>query len=221
MNAVDNNPLEAIGLSPPKVAPKGQLGQEDFLELMMAQLRNQDPFEPLHSGEFLGQIAQFGTVSGIQQMQESIKQLSESLHSNQALQAAALVGRRVLSAADTAVLNDGGEVAGAVELPVSSGAVAIGIYDMSGNLVRRIELGTQGSGLAHFSWDGMSDAGSRAVAGEYLVRAEANVDGEIVAQSTLISSQVNSVTLGGIGGTLVLNLADGNSLEFADVQQIM
>ena len=72
-----------------------ELGQDAFLKLMTAQMQHQDPFKPMESGEFLGQIAQFSTVSGIQAMQESLAGLSTALTSNQTLQAANLVGRGV------------------------------------------------------------------------------------------------------------------------------
>jgi len=102
-----------------------RLGQEEFLELMIAQLQNQDPFEPMENGNFLAQMAQFGTVSGIQELQQSFESLSSSLVSNQALQAAALVGRQVLAPAGVAILEEGGGLQGAVELPAASPAVSV------------------------------------------------------------------------------------------------
>src|SRR5687768_6194672 len=88
--------LGGLGLGVPQAAAKGDLGQEDFLQLMLTQLKNQDPFKPMESGEFLGQIAQFGTVQGLAGLQTSFDSLSASLVSNQALQASALVGRSAL-----------------------------------------------------------------------------------------------------------------------------
>ena len=80
-----------------KTEPKDKsLGQDEFLELMMTQLQNQDPLNPAESGEFLSQIAQFGTVNGITELQQSFSTLASSLQSNQALQASTMVGRSVL-----------------------------------------------------------------------------------------------------------------------------
>ena len=88
--------LGGLGLEVPQTVREGDLGQEDFLHLMLTQLKNQDPFKPMESGEFLGQIAQFGTVQGLAGLQTSFDSLSSSLVSNQALQASTVVGRSAL-----------------------------------------------------------------------------------------------------------------------------
>ena len=97
------NPVDSLGLGfdVPKAAREGDLGQEDFLHLMLTQLKNQDPFKPMESGEFLGQLAQFGTVQGLAGLQTSFDSLASSLVSNQALQASSLVGRSALAATST------------------------------------------------------------------------------------------------------------------------
>ena len=105
-----------LGVPPPADPNRDQLGQGDFLTLMIAQFRNQDPFEPMDNGDFLGQLAQFGTVNGIEQLNSSFYDLSESIFSEQALQAANLVGHSVLARTDTAYLEGGGVLAGAIEL---------------------------------------------------------------------------------------------------------
>ncbi len=152
MVAAVNSGLDfsGIGLAPPPAARKDELGQEEFLNLMITQLKNQDPFKPLESGEFLGQLAQFGTVSGLAGLQTSFNSLASSLVSNQALQAAGLVGRTALVESDTAALPAGGIVEGAVELPATSGRVVVEISDATGEVVRHIELGGQAEGLVRF-----------------------------------------------------------------------
>ncbi len=110
--------LARLGLNREPVATEkeGDLGQGDFLKLMVAQFRNQDPFEPMDNGEFLGQLAQFGTVDGIGKLNGAFQALSQSLHTDQALQAANLVGHTVLAFNDQAYLPDTGDVNGAVQL---------------------------------------------------------------------------------------------------------
>jgi hypothetical protein len=107
MAGIDATTLEQAGLARAPTADaraNDKLGQEQFLKLMITQLNNQDPFKPLESGEFLGQLAQFGTVSGIQDLQQSFQGLAGSMQSNQALQAAGLVGRSVYVPAQEAWL---------------------------------------------------------------------------------------------------------------------
>ncbi|NOX08547.1 MAG: flagellar hook assembly protein FlgD [Gammaproteobacteria bacterium] len=203
-----------------KDGPSDKLGQEDFLKLMTTQLKNQDPMKPMENGEFLSQMAQFGTVSGIQDLQESFASLSESLYSNQAFQAAGLVGRSVMTASGSGVLGAAGGVQGAIEVPSASSDVNVSIYDESGQLVRTINMGTQLSGQQAFSWDGLMDDGSRAPAGAYLLRAQASYGDKTESLEVLTNSEVDSVNLNP-GGSITLNLSGGRSADFSEVRKIM
>ena len=151
--------LSGLRLPDANAAPAGDLGQEEFFELMLTQLKNQDPFEPLESGEFLSQIAQFSSVQSLGQLNSSFDTLSSSIVSNQALQGAALVGRSVLAPTDVGTLGQSGEVTGAVELESSTTALQIRIQDASGQIVRQIDLGAQPAGLNRFRWGGNTDFG--------------------------------------------------------------
>ncbi len=198
----------------------GRLGQEQFLELMIAQLRNQDPFKPLESGDFLSQMAQFSTVTGISDLQSSFNQLAGSLTSNQALQASALVGRTVLVPAASGTLESGGAVTGSAELPATTQSLVVEVSDANGQLVRRMELGPQAAGRVPFLWDGTTDAGDPAAPGRYQIRARALVGDEAVAVDTLLADRVESVTLGRAGQGITLNLASAGSMEFSEVREI-
>ena len=197
-----------------------ELGQEQFLELMTAQLQNQDPFKPMESGDFLGQIAQFSTVEGIGELNEAFSGLSQSLVSNQALQAANLVGRRVLAPTGVAALSQGGTIRGNVELPAASGEVVVNVYDQAGQVVRRLELGSQPAGPVEFQWDGLKNDGQFASPGTYFISAEASVDGRFESVEALLASEVRSVTLSNSGG-LLLDLDGVGSLDFSEVRQIL
>lgn len=223
--AIDNSDLFAslgIGATQTQSSkPNDKLLQEDFLELMVAQLKNQDPMKPMESGDFLGDIAQFGTVSGIQDLQESFAALSDSIYSNQALQASSLVDRSVLVPLDRGVLPSGGALAGVVDLPVSTPQLTVSIHDSAGALVRSISLGAQAAGTPQFQWDGLMDDGSYAAPGTYQVRAEATIDGETTALNPLIEAEVRSVTLGGAGQGLQLELENLGTIDFSMVRQIL
>ncbi|MEQ8207860.1 MAG: flagellar hook capping FlgD N-terminal domain-containing protein, partial [Woeseia sp.] len=109
------NAFDSLGIGQPSAdnSARTELGQEAFMTLMMAQFRNQDPFEPMDNGDFLGQLAQFGTVSGIDELNGAFSGLQSSIQSDQALQAAGLVGRTVLAESDIGTVSNGGGVAGA------------------------------------------------------------------------------------------------------------
>src|SRR5690606_23962020 len=113
----------------------------EFLKLMLTQLENQDPFKPLESGEFLGQLAQFGTVSGIANLERSFAGLSESLVANQALEASGLIGREVLVRSERAYIGNDASVEAAVRLDQNAGRVLVQISDAMGQVVRNIDLG--------------------------------------------------------------------------------
>lgn len=218
--AVDaTNPYSDLGLAlQSQTTKKQEMGQEDFLLLMTTQLQNQDPFKPMESGEFLSQIAQFSTVSGIQQLNDAFSSLSTSLTSGQALQAASLVGRSALIASDEAYLPDDGTLRGAVETE-GSGQVVVDIHDASGSKVASVSLGTQTAGLHDFEWDGTDAAGNRLPAGVYELNARVVQDGQSTAAETLAVGKILSVTLGGDG--LSLELQGLPSASLADVRQYL
>ena len=197
-----------------------EMGQEQFLELMTAQLQNQDPFKPMESGDFLSQIAQFSTVEGIGDLNDSFSGLSQSLVSNQALQATNLVGRQVLAPTGVAALSQGGNIRGNVELPAASGEVVVNVYDQAGQVVRRLELGSQAAGPVALQWDGLKNDGQFASPGSYFISAEASIDGQFESVETLLASEVRSVTLSNSGG-LLLDLDGIGSLDFSEVRQIL
>ncbi len=218
----DYSAVQNLGLTAPQqtVTAKDELGQEAFLELMVTQLKNQDPLNPMENGEFLSQIAQFGTVSGIDELNSSFDGLSSSISSDQGLQAANLVGRTVVVPADAAVLAAGGMVQGEISLPASTSNLSVTITDSNGTFIRRIDLDAQQAGQVSFSWDGLLEDGTYANPDVYQVTAEATIDGESKALATQVRADVDSVTLGGSQG-LILNLAGLGSYQFSDVQQIL
>lgn len=225
MDSIDPDSLAGLGLRTTQELQQAQnktsdLGQEDFLELMVAQLRNQDPFEPMENGAFLTQIAQFGTVTGIDELKTSIESLGDSLVSNQALQASNLVGRSVLASTGTGELSAGGSIRGQLDLPAAAPDVAVTIYNSAGQQVRRLELGGQAAGPVNFQWDGLADNGEFAPPGTYFFSAEANLDGRNEAVEAYVANEVRGVTLDP-GGRLVLELAGGDSMDFSDVKQIL
>lgn len=210
--------LSTLGLTQPSATTESSLGQQEFLQLMITQLENQDPFKPLESGEFLGQLAQFGTVSGLAELQTSFNGLASSLVSNQALQAASLVGRSALVASAQAPLEEGQTLDGAVDLPTGSTAVRVEIQDASGQVVRRLDLGAQSAGLVRFHWDGEADGGSPAPTGRYSLTAYYRDGAETSAAGTLVSAPVESVVFGSRGFTV--HLRGIGEVPFAAVREI-
>ncbi len=206
---------------PPEQKARDELGQEDFLTLMISQFQNQDPFEPMDNGEFLGQLAQFSTVNGISSLNNSFAGLSASMQDNQALQAAGLVGQRILAVTDSGYLDNGKSLKGGLELESSASNVQIDITDPSGELVQRLNLGQQPAGIARFEWDGVDQSGKRADSGQYQVTARVIRGTNIESAPTVIEAEIQSVTLGQFGGGLTINLAGGQEMPLGQVYQII
>jgi flagellar basal-body rod modification protein FlgD len=197
------------------------LGGTDFLTLMLAQLQNQDPTSPVDSNEFLSQLASLSEVQGITQLNTSFATLSNSLTSNQALQASSLLGHQALAASSTATLpTAGASVSGAVSVPQTSSAVVLNITNSAGSLVRTIYLGAQPAGLANFTWNGETSSGATAPAGTYQLSAQVNGAASGTAITTLVSGTVESVTMGAGSSGMSLNISGLGSVPFSNVQQI-
>lgn len=196
------------------------LGVEDFLTLMTAQLKNQDPMKPLEGTEFVAQLAQFGTVSGIQQMQGSVETLASSLRSTQVLNGTSLVGHDVLAQAESFTLTEGVGVAGEVDVPSGAATLQIRITDSSGALVREITTEPQ-SGVNSFTWDGLRDDGTPVESGEYDIEAIA-ANGDINASlEVLMAGRVSSVTIDSQGTGLTLNTGALGPIAMNNVRRVM
>jgi len=213
------NAYESLGLTPPPPASnKQELGQEDFFKLMTTQLQSQDPFKPMDATQFLGQIAQFSTVSGIQSLNTGFATLSENLTANQALQGASLVGRQVQVPGNTVALAETGGTTATALLP-ASGVVKVTVRDASGAIVREMDLGNKPAGTFDFNWDGLDSRGQRVVTGSYTVDAITTLaDGSQQALETAVIGPVTAVRLGAQG--LQLEVAGSGSVPLASVIQI-
>lgn len=213
--------LQHLALKQPEKKVSEGLGQDAFLELMLTQIKHQDPLNPMESGDFLSQIAQFGTVNGITELNNSFASLSGSLQSSQALQASTMVGNTVLVPGNTSELVSGGQITGAVDLSSSTSNLVLNITDATGQTVRQVDLGSHAGGLTKFTWDGLDNSGNPLPSGSYTIEAAGLIGGEAVAQSVLVNAKVESVTLSKNGGEPLLNLGVLGTVSINEVREIM
>jgi flagellar basal-body rod modification protein FlgD len=174
----------------------------------------------MDNGEFMGQIAQFGAVDGINNLLASFNDLAANLQSSQALQASNIIGREVLVNHDQGYLPQSGTLQGAVELDSSSSNVAVNIYDATGEVLGRVDLGAQPAGLVQFNWDGTTFSGQRAPAGRYRIDVEATFGNTTESLTPQVVGQVRSLTLGGLGQEMQVELENLGSVSFNQVNQI-
>ncbi|MEZ5499537.1 MAG: flagellar hook capping FlgD N-terminal domain-containing protein [Steroidobacteraceae bacterium] len=194
--------------SPSDGTSRTALGQNEFLTLMITQLRNQDPFKPLEPTEFLGQLAQFGTVSGIEGVKASLGDLSASLQGTQLLNGASLIGHSALLRANSAPVRDSGGIAGGVDVPGGYNSVEITVADIAGTEIRRFQIPAQ-SGWTRFEWDGRDATGEKAVPGQYVIRATAGTGNSSSALATWLEARIDSVAVDPTNASLLVNTSMG------------
>ena len=192
--------------------------QDRFLKLLVTQMKNQDPLNPMDNAEVTSQMAQLSTVTGIDQLNVTLQALSDSMVSSQSLQAAAMIGHGVLVPGAGVDLG-GGSAYGGVDLAQSVDKVDIAIYDQAGVLVRNIQLGAQPAGVVNWQWDGLNNAGASMADGSYTFTANATQAGDAMAATALQFGMVNSVTQGKQGVALRVGQLDGVALS--QVRQIL
>ncbi|MBD9398231.1 flagellar hook assembly protein FlgD [Pseudomonas sp. PDM11] len=195
-----------------------ELGKDQFLNLLVAQLNNQNPLEPQGNGEFIAQLAQFSTVEGVEKLNSSMETILSGYQSSQALQASSLVGRKVIVPVDKAVVDTSESFKASAVLPTSSSNVYVNVYDSAGSVVSRINLGEQQAGSVSFIWDGKDSSGNVMKPGTYRFEAQATYGNETKGLYTLLPANVDSVTLG--GNELMLNLAGIGNVPLSQVQVI-
>ena len=213
---------ESLGLSrrEPAKASNSELTQKDFMKLLVTELTHQDPSKPMDNNELATQISQFSVVAGIDKLNTSFDSLSQSMVSDQALQASNLVGRNVLVPLNRGNLTLGGTIEGVVGLDSSASDITVMVQDASGALIREISLGTQPKGEVNFSWDGLMDSGDYAPPGPYQITARASQDGSDIAPYLLTEARVDSVSIGTAGKDLALSLQGLGMVSFKDVAEI-
>ena len=156
-----NSILNKLGINSNEEAKskkKDSLGQADFLKLMTTQLQNQDPFSPMDNGDFIAQMAQFSTVTGITEINNNLSNIGSKLEPNRVATAAQFLGHSVLVPGKRVSPDDNGEIHGVVDLPASSTDVGLTFTNSKGEVVKTIELGAQNKGLIGFSWTDIPDS---------------------------------------------------------------
>lgn len=195
------------------------LGKDAFLQLLVTQMKNQNPLDPQENGEFVAQLAQFSSLEGIQSLNDSVNGILTGIGSSQALQATSLVGRSVIVQTDKAVVDTAASFNGQVVVPQSISDAKVSIKDKDGNVVKTIQLGSQKAGTADFIWDGTNEKGEKVAPGTYTFTAETTVEGKAKTLSTLLPARVNSVSFQN-GSEMMLDLAGIGKIGISKVTSI-
>ena len=190
--------------------------QDRFLKLLVAQLNNQDPMNPLDNAQMTSQIAQINTVTGIQQLNETVKGLAGQFAAQQLMQGSAMVGRNVLIADDTLAMDDTAHLGGgAFDLASAAASVSVQILDANEKLVGTVELGALKEGRYNFEWDASEYTGTGPLHFKVLA-----ANGKTAVDATALSvDQVTAVSLD--NGALALQLSRGGSTNYNAIKAIL
>jgi flagellar basal-body rod modification protein FlgD len=218
MNTIQDTTAAAGSAAPAAGASGTGEIQDRFLKLLVTQMKNQDPLNPLDNAQVTSQLAQINTVNGIEKLNGTLSNLSTSFLAGQSLQSAALIGRSVLADGNR-IVYAGTKVTSGAELAQPADRVTVTIADAAGNAVRTMELGPQQAGTARFEWDGLNDAGARLPEGAYTARIAAQRGGQPVTAVPLAIGRVSSVTFGNEG--LRLDVDGIGAIQLAQIKRIL
>jgi flagellar basal-body rod modification protein FlgD len=216
---VTNNLLAAMNPSKSSTAASSaEEAQNRFMTLLVTQMKNQDPMNPMDNAQMTSQLAQLSTVTGIDKLNTTVQSLMSTFQSNQSLQAASMIGHGVLTPGSSVALAEGTGLFG-VELATPADSVKVNIRDGAGNVIHSIDLGPQEAGTLPLQWDGVTDGGTTAADGKYTFDVTAVLAGKSTSATALSFGQVVSVSTGSQGVTL--NVPNVGAVNLADVRQIL
>ncbi|WP_417597253.1 flagellar hook assembly protein FlgD [Oceanospirillum sp.] len=222
-----NNSIDAVkqAEAAASAAKSNEMGKDEFMKLMIAQMNNQDPLEPQGNAEYMAQLSQLSMVEGIQNLNTVTEGFITSLQSSQALQASALVGRKVQIQSNIGNLVEGENFTGSVFLSSTANNLDMKIVDNNGQVLKTVdtsqyrnESGVFSEGQIDFEWDGVMDNGEPAEPGLYQVISSAEINGQALSLTTYTNANVNSVTIAN-GGEVWLNLAGKGSIALSEVNE--
>lgn len=192
--------------------------ENKFLTLLMTQIKNQDPLNPLDNAQVTTQLAQLNTVNGIEKLNATLSTLLEGYNETQTMQAAGIIGKNVMVAGNNLPLASGQAVGGA-SLDSKADKVTLTVKDASGKVVQTEELGAKDAGSFYFAWDGKDADGNVMKDGNYTFTVEASAAGKKVTSTAMQIGTVSAVVRSNNG--FLLDLGALGDVALKDVQQIL
>jgi flagellar basal-body rod modification protein FlgD len=191
-----------------------QASQDRFLKLLVAQINNQDPLNPMDNAQMTSQMAQINTVSGIQELNATLKGMADQMSATQSLQGASLIGREALIDGNGLAF-EGGVAKGAISLPTSATKVSVDIMGTNGEIIDTVDMGARSAGQQAFEWN-TGSVSPASIAG-FAVRASNGA--EAIAATTL--SRVKVASVGMSNGVMNLQLANGRTVPYDQARAFM
>jgi flagellar basal-body rod modification protein FlgD len=194
--------------------------QNTFLQLLVTQMQNQDPTNPMDSSQMTSQLAQINTVTGISQLNTSLSSLATQLNAGQTSQAAMLIGSSVLAPGSSITVASGKTTEFGVQLANAASDMKVNVVNSAGKIVNTIDLGAQPAGTVPVSWTPVDSTGATLPDGTYTITATGTVNGTAGTGTTLTAGTVQSVVQG-TGGAPSLVLSNGNTVALTSVAAVL
>jgi flagellar basal-body rod modification protein FlgD len=199
------------------------LGKDDFLKLLITEMKNQNPLSPMDGTEYAAQLAQF---SSLEQLSNINTALTDSVSSNQLMTqaisnslATTMIGKTVKASGNSVGITGSGSVTLGYTLANSATTVTTQIYDSAGVLVRTLRTSNAAAGNGSVTWDGENDDGSQMPAGTYTFKVSAvDSEGDAVKASTYVTGKISSVRFTSSGTAFVV---DGMEIPLSDILEIL
>jgi flagellar basal-body rod modification protein FlgD len=217
-NTISSSVLDAMNGAKATAKSTADAAQDRFMTLLVTQMKNQDPLNPLDNAQVTSQLAQLSTVTGIDKLNSTVDALIGSYQTSQSLQAASMIGHGVLVPGSSVALSEGKGFLG-LDLAVPADKVEVTVRDASGNKIYKIDLGSTEVGPQTLQWDGSTDSGETAPDGNYTFEVKATRGQDAVTATTLSFGMVGSVSTGSQG--ISLNVPGIGAVGLADVRQIL
>ena len=191
--------------------------KDNFLKLLVTQMKYQDPMNPMDSAQMTSQIAQLNTVEGINQLNATVSNLQASLMASQSMQSASLIGKTILADGNSiSLLNGSANLS--MRLEGAAESVVIDVINASGRIIKSTDLGANAAGIKSFTWDGSTNEGGVAPNGQYTFQVNAKKLNQTVAVTPLIQATVSGVELTSAGPQLSLN--NGTNIAMSTIRGV-
>lgn len=216
-NVASQTLLDSVNGSKSSTTNNVDAAQDRFMTLLVTQMKNQDPLNPMDNAQVTSQMAQLSTVTGINKLNDTVNSLISSVQTGQSYSASSMIGHNVLVSGNELSTTGKGGYFG-VDLPIGADKLTVTIKDTAGSTIRTVELGKQDAGTLPLQWDGLADDGSVAKSGSYKFEVTASIANATAAATGLSYAQVSSISNTSSG--LKLNLSNLATVSTSDVKEI-
>ncbi|KAA1189079.1 flagellar hook assembly protein FlgD [Photorhabdus heterorhabditis] len=222
----DNTTVRELAQSSKTNKKNSQELNSNFMQLLLAQVKNQDPTNPMQNNELTSHLAQINMLEGIEKLNTTVGSIVGQMNNSQSLQASALIGRDIMIPGNTILVGPNEQNGGisttsfGIELERPADSVKVTITDKQGVVVRQIDIGPLGAGVHSFPWDGIKEDGAKAEAGAYTITIEASDKGELRVSQPLRSATVKGITRDADGARLDLGWKNG-AVTMDQIRQIL